>query len=187
MNPFDRIRDYRAALLLQIKDTMVKPDDSLTYKEHYQVLLNLLKMLETDLQEADYEYVLNRVGSQAGDSAYYEYDGVTMRTIQLNDNLLLFQPLFSEDHEIGVPDMNSLIEALEALKDYGKITQECLVIPPGINVIKARLYDPEREDEAPTVDDEIPVYDVYDNNIDESIVISRNKMVDDSDCDDLPF
>lgn len=146
MNPFDRIREYRAALLLQIKDTLVQPSDTLTYKEHYKTLLTFLKLLEEDLKNSEYEYVLKQYGGN-NETGYCQYDGMTIQSGMLSDNLLLFQPLFVDHTYSYSPDMESLIDALTALKEAGRFKEDVIVIPPGINIIRAKLAGSEDQEE----------------------------------------
>lgn len=149
MNPFDRIREYRAALLLQIKDTLVRPSDTLTYEEHYKTLLTFLKLLEGDLQTAEYNYVIERIDNDPSSKiGYSSYDKMTLQASAIGDNLLLFQPIFTENDTIYPPDMDSLIEALGALKKNGRIKEDMLIVPPGVNVLRARLADPNNPDDA---------------------------------------
>lgn len=199
MNPFDRIREYRKALLQQIKNTLVKPSDTLTYEQHYTTMMNFLKLLETDLKNTRYEYVVESIGKGPNRAAFNEFNGMTLQAETIGENLILFQPLFADGHDIGGADIDSLADALQALKEAGRIEEDILIIPPGVNVLRARLADPDDpnivDDDGPLIEDDradhaVNAFETIEpaSDVDVMYSYSQAKMMnDDSDYDDLPF
>lgn len=180
MNPFERIKEYRAALLLQIKDTLVRPKDTLTYEEHYKVLLTFLNLLESDLKTAEYEYVVEKIGKDGESTMFETYKDMTLQATGIGENLLLFQPIFNDGKDIDNTDIDSLADALEALKGADRIKEDILIIPPGINVFKARLARPDDPSENDFEDEPC---DMYDN----ELIDNKPLPFHEDDTDDLPF
>lgn len=151
MNPFEKIANMKATLLAEAKSNGINLDDTISYREHYQKLLNLLSILELDLQTARYNYAVQRFQNQE----IHVFDEMTVSSTQLKDDILLFQPVSNNGHEVTAVDMASLYDVLSQAYESGAIKQNMIVLPPDVNVFFAQLQQPIKEDENNEMETEI--------------------------------
>ena len=95
--------------------------------------------LETEMKNAEYNYQVSSIENKN----VFTFDELTVLEKQLNDEVLIFQPVNINGDEVTNVDMNSLAQALTNLRDDGKITQNILVLPQNVNVFKAVLKRPD--------------------------------------------
>lgn len=141
MNPFEKINELKLALQQEVKSKDIQPEDKISCMEHYQRMLSLLALVEHELKDADYNYVASTLDNQQ----VKVFDGVTIKQEELTEGLLIFTPVAVDDGELGSIDMNSLYDILVQLRDSGRITEDIMVLPPYVNVIRAKLALPDSE------------------------------------------
>lgn len=134
MNPFERIEEMRQALKAEIKNNNIKSDDYIKQIEHYKRMVGMLNILEEEMKEAEYHYQIESI-----DSKVKVFDELTVLQQELNDNIIIFQPVAVNDVELSAIDMQSLADILTKLRDSGEIKENILLLPPNINVFKAKL------------------------------------------------
>lgn len=176
MNPFEKINELKEALQQEIQSSGVKPQDTIPCIDHYQRMFNLLALVEHELKDAEYNYVLSSLDG----STIKTFDKVTIKQEELAPGLLLFSPLTVDDDELNSIDMNSLYEVLCKLKDDGTIKEDILVVPPYINTVRAKLAIPEEEIGSP-FDEDSPSDTTYKKTPDD---IMQDAYDDDSDVED---
>lgn len=134
MNPFERIEEMRQALKAEIKNNNIKSDDYIKQIEHYKRMVGMLNILEEEMKDAEYNYQIESI-----DSKVKVFDELTVLQQELNDNVIIFQPVAINDVELSAIDMQSLADILTKLRDSGEIKENILLLPPNINVFKAKL------------------------------------------------
>ena len=134
MNPFERIEEMRQALKAEIKNNNIKSDDYIKQIEHYKRMVGMLNILEEEMKEAEYNYQIESI-----DSKVKVFDELTVLQQELNDNVIIFQPVAVNDVELSAIDMQSLADILTKLRDSGEIKENIILLPPNINVFKAKL------------------------------------------------
>lgn len=153
MNPFDKINELKLALKQEASTKGVQPTDTISWLEHYQRMLNMLAVIEHELKDADYNYVVSSLDGRK----IKTFDKVTIKQEQLTDGLLVFTPLAVDDGELSTIDMNSLYNILVELRNSGKIKEDVMVLPPYVAVFKAKLAKGEtdyEEDEDRSLEDD---------------------------------
>ena len=105
----------------------------------------MLQVLETEMQEAEYNYQV-----VSTDFTVKTFGELTVLQKELNENVLIFQPVVT-DEELSAIDMQSLADVLKKLRDSGQIKENMILLPPNINVFRAKLARPDDE----TVDTEL--------------------------------
>ena len=91
------------------------------------------------MKNAEYNYQVSSVENKN----VFTFDELTVLEKQLNDEVLIFQPVNINGDEVTNVDMNSLAQVLTNLRNDGKITQNILVLPQNVNVFKAVLKRPD--------------------------------------------
>ena len=64
----------------------------------------------------------------------------------LNEDIIIFQPVVTQD-EFSTVDMQSLAEVLTKLRDAGQIKENIVLLPPNINVFRAKLSLPDKKED----------------------------------------
>ena len=137
MNPFDKINQLKDVLRNKAKG--VKGEDTISQFEHYKEMLNLLTILSEELKTAEYNYHIENLDEKT----YHTFEEMTFTQEHLTDDILLVQPA-AIDSVLDI-DMTSLCNVLQELKDSDRIKEDIVVIPPSINVFKAKLALPASE------------------------------------------
>lgn len=139
MNAFEYIDELEGV----IKKNIGKEDQSktITLEEHNKQMLNMLYILRTSMEEAEYVYEAKRIGHED----YMTFGEHTVLYSHLKDSLLLFQPMCS-DGSFNAVDMQSIAEVLGKLYEAGKIQEDMILLPPDVNVLRAVLRKPDTPD-----------------------------------------
>ncbi len=141
MNPFYYIQEMRETLEAKKKEVEGTPT-RLSAEQHYQEMLNMLDILNTEMQEAEYNYEVETI-----DHKVTTFGEMTVLQKQLTDDVLIFQPIAIGEAELSAVDMQSLADVLRQMRDNGAIKETMLLLPPNINVFRARLAPLEVSDE----------------------------------------
>lgn len=142
MNPFEKINQMKDILKEEAKTVDAK--GVITQYEHYSKMLNMLTVLTEELRNAEYNYVIENIDSDET----LTFDEMKFKQMTLTDDLILMQPQSDDIESIGMIDMSSLCDTLSELRESGKIENDILIIPPLVNVLKAKLALPKSQDEA---------------------------------------
>lgn len=144
MNAFEYINELKQVVMKNAAD----PDNqgkTMTYQEHCEGLLNTLNVLEMEMEHAEYNYVVQSVEQKVT-----TFDELVVLQKDLTDDVIIFQPIAIGEAELSAIDMKSLADILTQLRDQGVIEQNMILLPPNINVFKAKLATPsdyEEDDE----------------------------------------
>lgn len=141
MNPFERIAEMKKFFKTEIIEKDIKPTDMISQKEHYARMINMLNILSEEMKEAEYNYQVKSV-----DNKVTTFDNLTVLQKDLNDDIIIFQPIAIGEQELSAIDMQSLADVLTKLRDSGTIKENIVLLPPNINVFRAKL--------APAITDE---------------------------------
>lgn len=128
MNAFNYINEIKGVI-----ESSSDGSDVITKQEAYQMVLNALDVLAAELQDAEYNYVVETVGGEV-----ITFDNFTVLNKRLNDNVLIIQPV-PMGEELVQADYESLREVLEAAHQAGHIKESMVILPPNISVFKAKL------------------------------------------------
>lgn len=142
MNPFEKINQMKDILKEEAKTVDAK--GVITQYEHYSKMLNMLTVLTEELRNAEYNYVIENIDSDET----LTFDEMKFKQMTLTDDLILMQPQSDDIESIGMIDMSLLCDTLSELRESGKIENDILIIPPFVNVLKAKLALPKSQDEA---------------------------------------
>ena len=134
MNPFECIKEMKKTLGFEIQQKNIKENDTISQKEHYTRMLNMLDILEKEIKDAEYNYEVESIKHEVK-----VFDDTTVLQKQLNDDVIIFQPIAIDDADLYNIDMYSLADVLRQLHDSGKIKEDMLILPPNINVFRAKL------------------------------------------------
>jgi len=140
MNPFERIEEMKSVLKAEFKNNGINPDEVITQKEHYKRMYGMLSILAEELKNAEYNYEIESLNQEIR-----TFGELAVTERQLNDEVLIFQPIATEDFSAN--DMQSLADVLRHLRDSGQIKENMIIIPPDINIFRAKLALPKEEDE----------------------------------------
>lgn len=140
MNPFERIKEMKEILKAEVQNNGIKGSDVITQAEHYKRMLGMLTILEEEMKDAEYNYEIESI-----DHEVRTFGELIVMQRQLNDKVLIFQPVVTEE-ELTAVDMQSLADVLRQLKDSGEIKENMILMPPDINIFRARLAQPKEED-----------------------------------------
>ena len=138
MNPFEYINELKQVIVSNANDSSNK-NKKISYKEHCDSIIATLEVLETEMKNAEYNYQVSSIENKN----VFTLDELTVLEKQLNDEVLIFQPVNINGDEVTNVDMNSLAQVLTNLRNDGKITQNILVLPQNVNVFKAVLKRPD--------------------------------------------
>lgn len=128
MNAFDYINELKSVI-----ESSSDGNNVILKKDAYQMVLNVLNLLSGELQNAEYNYVVESI-----DGKVVTMDKFTMLQKQLSENVLIIQPI-PLGEELTQADYESLREVLEKTHECSKMKEDILILPPGINVFKAKL------------------------------------------------
>ena len=132
MNTFEYLEEMEQAISQRMQEA--KPTDRLSAQQHYQEMLNMISILKTEMEMAEYHYVVESV-----ENKIHTFEEYTVLQKELNDELILVQPIALGETELSAIDMQSLCDILKHSRDAGLITQNIIILPPNINVFKAKL------------------------------------------------
>lgn len=147
MNPFERIKEMKQILKTEIVSNGIKENDTITQGEHYKRMMGMLTILEEELKNAEYNYEVKTVNNTV-----QTFDEYTVLQKELNEDVIIFQPVPVDETEFTAVDMKSLADVLTHLHNDGQIKENILLLPPNVNVFRAKLAIPKQEDA--TEDDE---------------------------------
>lgn len=132
MNPFEYINDMRKHFETEkTKNTLSK---HITMEEHYDSFLQFLDVLELAMQDAEYNYEV-----QAIDQKIHTFKEMHVLQKHLSDDVLIFQPIAIGEAELSAIDVQSMADVLKQMRDNGTIKEDILIIPPNVNVFRAKL------------------------------------------------
>ena len=134
MTPFKQIEEMKTVIeqQKQVCDTAA----TMTITEHLEAMLNFLDVLQASLENAEYRYDISPIEQEIHSLRDYH---ITEK--QLNNDVLIFQPIAIGEAELSAIDMESLSNALTQLKQTGKVDEDILILPPNINVFRAKLVE----------------------------------------------
>ena len=136
MNPFDYIKEMKDTIKAEAKNAGINSNylgKNISQAEHYEKMLNMLNVLEIEMQQAEYNYQIKTV-----EQKIKTFDEHVVIQKRLNEDVLIFQPVGSED-EIRAVDMQSLADVLRRLHDTDVVKETMLLLPPSVNVFRAVL------------------------------------------------
>ena len=133
MNAFDYIKELKETINTLRNNT--EPHRNFTAKEHFDFIDNMLNLLEKEMHNAEYSYRFASAHIR-GINNYLSNTAFVVTETELTNDIIIFQPVAEE---YTYADMDSLANITRELKDNGKIKEDILIFPPGINVIKAVL------------------------------------------------
>ena len=133
MNAFDYIKELKETINTLRNNT--EPHRNFTAKEHFDFIDNMLNLLEKEMHNAEYSYRFESAHIR-GINNYISNNDFVVTETELTNDIIIFQPVAEE---YTYADMDSLANITRELKDNGKIKEDILILPPGINVIKAVL------------------------------------------------
>ena len=140
MNPFEYIKELKQVVTTNATNPDNK-DKTISYEEHCSGLMNMLNVLESEMEQAEYNYQVTGVNYQE----VITFGELTVMQKELSNEVLIFQPIAVGEAELSAVDMQSLADVLKKLRDNGTITQNMLLLPPNINIFKAVLKQPEKD------------------------------------------
>ena len=132
MNLYERMQELRKHVKTNqhIAQELRNADTpSITPNELYNKMNVFLDMIEMDIKNIEYNFVIENV-----DGGVRVFDGAALTETQLNEDICLFQILDEEN-----VDIESLSDMLKQLVDANKIQGSVLLIPPNISVFKAKI------------------------------------------------
>lgn len=139
MNPFDKINQMKD--ILKDKAKNINGEDMITQYEHYKEMLNMLNIITEELKTAEYNYEVQNLESES----YHTFEELAFSQTHLTDDVILIQAVGVNTDELMSIDMQSLCNVFGELRDSGKIKEDIVIIPPYINVLRARLAAPKSD------------------------------------------
>lgn len=136
MNAYEYIQELKQVIIDKAKDPS-NQDKQITYKEHCSGLYNTLCVLEKELEMAEYNYEIETV-----DGKIMTFDETAFMKKQLNDEVVIFQPVGLTEEEITAVDMQSMADILRKLHDSDIIKENIVLLPPNVNIFRAKLAKP---------------------------------------------
>lgn len=140
MNPFEYISDMRNHY--ENKKSEGNLSQKITLEDHYDTILQFLDVLETAMADAEYNYEV-----QAIDQTIHTLKEMHVLQKHLTDDVLIFQPIAIGEAELSAIDIQSMAEILKQMRDSGKIKEDILIVPPNVNVFRAKLVQKEDAEE----------------------------------------
>lgn len=137
MNPFEHINELKQFIMTEVKNAGINKNylgKDISEAEHYKQMLNMLNILENDMAEAEYNYQVESINHEVK-----VFNELTVLQKELNEDVIIFQPIAVGETELSAIDMQSLADVLTKLRDSGEIKENILLLPPNINVFKAKL------------------------------------------------
>ena len=86
---------------------------------------------------AEYNYQVETV-----DGEVMTFDEASFMKKQLNDEVVIFQPVGLTEEEITAVDMESMADILRKLHDSNIIKENIILLPPNVNIFRAKLAKP---------------------------------------------
>ena len=142
MNPFERINEMKEILKTEITSNNINKNDFIALDVHYKKMMNMLNILEKDLKNAEYNYEVESINHEV---TTFEEHVVLER--KLNDNVVIFQPVNTGD-TLAMADIESLIKILTELRNNNIIKEDIIVLPPDVNVFRAKLATSKQDEES---------------------------------------
>ena len=136
MNAYEYIQELKQVIVNNAKDPSNK-NKQMTYKEYCSGLYNTLSVLEKELEMAEYNYQVETV-----DGEVMTFDEASFMKKQLNDEVVIFQPVGLTEEEITAVDMESMADILRKLHDSNIIKENIILLPPNVNIFRAKLAKP---------------------------------------------
>lgn len=133
MDPFESLKILRQAFI--DNTAMHNEEDTMTYKEYKDTVLHMLDVLEHDLGDASYSYVMENINADE----IFDIDGYTVTQKQLADGLVVIQPALSDPGDMVMINMESLCDTIVAMKESGRIKEDIIIAPPFVNMFRAKL------------------------------------------------
>lgn len=132
MNAFEYIQELKNVIKSNYKQSKQKGEENnfISYKDHCSSLINMLNILETELSTVEYNYEIESI-----DGEIKTFDEMSFSQKELNDKVIIFQPIDLAENI----DMESMINTLKKLKDAGLIEENILLVPPDVNIFRAKL------------------------------------------------
>ena len=137
MNAYEYIQELKQVIVNNAKDPS-NQDKQMTYKEHCLGLYSTLSVLEKELGMAEYNYQIETV-----DGEVMTFDEATFMKKQLNDEVVIFQPVGLTEEEITAVDMESMADILRKLHDSNIIKENIILLPPNVRIFRAKLAKPD--------------------------------------------
>ena len=137
MNPYEYIDELKH----NIENDMESLDDEhkrIFYKDHCKVMLNMLNLLRQELDMAEYNYEVESVKHDIVTFSEFTFDKQ-----QLSDEVIILQPMLTNE-DIDQIDTESMQKVLQDVHDTGLVKENIVMMPPGINVFRARLARPKK-------------------------------------------
>ena len=131
MNAFDYIQELKDTINNKRQNDT---NTNISIEQHYNEILNILDILKIELEQVEYNYELETI-----DCNIKTFDEYTVTEKQLNENVILFQPLTIDEFDLSEIDLQSLTSILQKLKDKDLIKEDIIIIPPNINIFRAKL------------------------------------------------
>ena len=167
MNPFEHINDMRKHFeTKKAEDTL---SQRITLEEHYDSFLQFLDVLELAMQDAEYNYEVQTV-----DQEIHTLKEMHVLQKHLSDDVLIFQPIAIGEAELSAVDIQSMADVLKQMRDSGKIKEDILIVPPNVNIFRAKLVQKSWDEQEMD----------YGVEIQEKLTGQQAKYLND---DDLPF
>ena len=136
MNAYEYIQELKQVIVNNAKDPS-NQDKQMTYKEHCLSLYSTLSVLEKELEMAEYNYQVETV-----DGEVMTFDEAAFMKKQLNDEVVIFQPVGLTEEEITAVDMESMADILRKLHDSNIIKENIVLLPPNVRIFRAKLAKP---------------------------------------------
>lgn len=142
MTVFEKIAQMSDVLKGQTAS--VNLDTTLTYREHYAQMINMLSILTEELRNAEYNYVVENLENDT----HHTFQELNLSASHLNENIILIQPCPENEMQMQMIDMKSLFDIACKMKKSGIVKEDIIFIPPWVNVLKAKLagWDPNAPD-----------------------------------------
>lgn len=138
MNVFEYLNEMESAI--KSRKNVTDKETFISMEEHNQEMLNMIQILKTEMEMAEYNYTVENLSHTV--HTFGEY---TVLQQELNDELILVQPLALGESELSMIDMQSLCDILQQVKDNNLIKQNIVIVPPNITFFKAKLAQPKDE------------------------------------------
>ena len=134
MTPFKQIEEMKDVIEQQKQSCDASA--TMTMTEHLEAMINFLNVLQASLENAEYRYDVAPIEQEMHSLKNYHI----MRK-KLNDDVIIFQPIAIGEAELSAIDMESLSSVLTQLKEAGKVEEDILILPPNVNIFRAKLVE----------------------------------------------
>lgn len=134
MNAFEYIDE-----MIDVISKSTDGEEIITKQDHYNSLTSALQMLRQEMENAEYNYVVQSVEQEV-----ITFSELVLLKKQLTDDVIIFQPIAIGEEELSAIDMQSIANTLTQMKDSGIVKENILLLPPNINIFKAKLSPKDR-------------------------------------------